>query len=145
MQSLTKNIVINAPLEKIWGLLADVNRTPEWVDGVQESERTGALCDGVGMRWRERCLFERQNIDMEHEITEWQPRQKAVIRSVLPMNGSMTRSLQFAPTPNGIEVSIQVEWDLGIAGMLLGEKKIREMLEASFEKTLEQWKVKTEL
>ena len=93
MNLLTKNILIKAPLERIWNLLADVTRTPEWVDGVKESERTGAVREGGGMRWRESCVLDRQHIEVEHTMTVWEPMRKAVIQSTLPMNGSMTRAL----------------------------------------------------
>jgi carbon monoxide dehydrogenase subunit G len=140
MNSLKKQILINAPLKKIWSILADVTRTPEWVDGVKESERTGAITEGKGLRWREACELDRQHIEVEHEMTVWEPMRRAVIQSKLPMNGSMTRALIFDPKPGGAEISAEFQWDLGIAGMILGEKKVRDILDRSFENTLANWK-----
>jgi hypothetical protein len=65
---------------------------------------------------------------------------RAVIQSKLPMNGSMTRALIFDPKPGGAEISAEFQWDLGIAGMILGEKKVRDILDRSFENTLANWK-----
>jgi len=140
MNSLKKNILIKAPLEKIWAILADVAHMPDWVDGVKESERTGAIREGKGLCWRESCVLDRQHIEAEQEMTVWEPMKKAVIQSKLPMNGSMTRSHCFQETPEGVEVSVEVSWDLGIAGMLLGEQKVRNILDQSFENTLANWK-----
>ena len=140
MNSLTKKILINAPIEKIWGILADVSRMSEWVDGVKESERTGEVCEGKGVRWRESCVLDRQHIEVEHEMKEWEPMKRAVIQSVLPMNGSMRRTHDFAEKQEGVEVTAEFSWDLGIAGMLLGEQKVRGILDQSFENTLENWK-----
>ena len=140
MPTLSKSIVINAPLEKIWAIFADIRRTPEWVDGVKESERTGAVREGKGMRWRESCELDRQHIEVEHEMKVWEPVSRAVIQSALPMNGSMTRTLAFDPKPKGVEVTVEFLWDLGIAGMLLGEQKVRNILDQSFENTLANWK-----
>ncbi|MFH0986083.1 MAG: SRPBCC family protein [Candidatus Omnitrophota bacterium] len=140
MNSLKKQIQIKASLETIWAILADVTRTPEWVDGVKESERTGAIREGKGMRWRESCVLDRQHIEVEHEMKVWEPMSKAVIQSVLPMNGSMTRTLVFSPGQEGVEVSVEFLWDLGIAGMLLGEAKVKNILDQSFENTLANWK-----
>ena len=140
MNSLRKQILISAPLEKIWSLLADVTRTPKWVDGVKESERTGAVREGVGMRWRESCELDRQHIEVEHEMSVWEPMRRAVIQSKLPMNGSMTRTLIFDPKPDGVEIAAEFQWDLGIAGMILGEEKVRAILDRSFENTLANWK-----
>ena len=140
MNSLTKKILINAPLEKIWAILADVARTSEWVDGVKDSERTGAVREGKGMRWRESCVLDRQHIEVEHEMTVWEPMIQAVIQSKLPMNGSMTRTLVLSPKPEGVEITVEFLWDLGIAGMILGEEKVRNILDQSFENTLANWK-----
>lgn len=140
MNSLTKKISINAPLEKIWAILADVARTPEWVDGVKESERTGPVREGKGARWRESCVLDRQHIEVEHEMTVWEPMKKAVIQSALPINGSMTRTLALNQKPEGVEISVEFVWDLGIAGMILGEEKVRKILDQSFTNTLANWK-----
>lgn len=140
MNSLTKSILINASLEKIWALLADVARTPEWVDGVKESERTGAIREGVGARWHESCELGRQHIEIDQEMTVWEPMRKAVIQSKLPMNGSMTRTLVFQTKPEGVEITVEFLWDLGIAGVLLGAEKVKNILDQSFENTLANWK-----
>ena len=132
--------MINASLEKIWAILADVRRTPEWVDGVKESERIGAVREGKGARWRESCVLDRQHIEVEHEMKVWEPMSRAVIQSALPMNGSMTRTLVFNQKTEGVEVAVEFLWDLGIAGMLLGEQKVRSILDQSFENTLANWK-----
>ncbi len=140
MNSLTKKILINSSAEKVWNILADVTRTPEWADGVKESERSGVVREGKGTRWRESCVLDRQHIEVEHEMKVWEPMRRAVIQSVLPMNGSMTRTLVFSQKPEGVEITVEFLWDLGITGMLLGEEKVRNILDQSFENTLANWK-----
>jgi carbon monoxide dehydrogenase subunit G len=140
MNSLKKNILINAPLEKVWRILGDVGRMSQWVDGVKESERMGAVKEGKGLCWRESCVLDRQHIEVEHEMVTWEPMTKAVIHSKLPMNGSMTRTHYFHEKPGGVEISVEFSWDLGIAGMLLGEEKVKNILDQSFENTLANWK-----
>lgn len=136
MGTLTKQIGINAPAGKIWEILAAVERTPEWIDGVKESERTGEVREGEGTRWRELSVLERQNIEMEHTMVAWEPMARLKVRSVLPMNGWLERTLELQNVGTGHEVKITVTWDLGIAGMLLGEKKVTGMMENLFEVTL---------
>ena len=140
MNSLTKKILINAPLEKIWAILTDITHTPEWVDGVKESERTGAIREGKGTKWREGCVLDRQHIEVEHEMELWEPMSRAMILSKLPMNGSMMRTHIFSEAAGGVEVAVEFSWDLGIAGMILGEEKVRNILDQSFENTLANWK-----
>ena len=92
------------------------------------------------MKWRESCVLDRQHIEAEHEMVAWEPMKLAVIQSVLPMNGSMMRTHVFSEKPDGIEVAVEFGWDLGIAGMLLGEAKVKNILDQSFENTLANWK-----
>lgn len=140
MNSLKKEIFIKTSLEKVWAILADVSRMSEWVDGVKESERTGSVKEGVGLRWHESCELGKQCIETENEMTVWEPMSRAVIQSKLPMNGSMSRVHRFFEKPDGVEVSVEFSWDLGIAGMILGEEKVRNILDQSFENTLANWK-----
>ncbi len=140
MNSLKKQILIHASLENVWAILGDVTRMSSWVDGVKESERTGTVKEGTGLRWRESCVLDRQHIEVEHEMVLWEPMTKAVIQSHLPMNGSMKRTHSFHETAGGVEVSVDFSWDLGIAGMILGEEKVRNILDQSFENTLANWK-----
>lgn len=144
MNALTKSILIKAPLEKIWGMLADIHRMPEWVDGVKECERTGTMTEGKGLCWRESCELGRQHIESDNEITVWEPMRHAVIQMKLPMNGVMTRDHVFQTLPEGIQVTVEVRWDLGIAGIILGEQKVRDILDESFSATLANWKDKAE-
>ena len=140
MNTLKKNILIRAPLEKAWRILADIRRMPEWVDGVKECERTGEITEGKGFRWRESSELGKQCIEAENEMTVWEPMNRAVIQSKLPMNGVMIRTHNFESCPEGTRVTIEVAWDLGIAGMILGEAKVRAILDQSFENTLANWK-----
>ena len=140
MNILKKQILIKASLEKVWGILADFRRMPEWVDGVKACERTGEITEGQGLRWRESSELGRQCIEAENEVVVWEPMSRAVIQSKLPMNGVMRRAHDFQRGPDGIQVIIEITWDLGIAGMLLGEQKVRDILDQSFENTLLNWK-----
>ena len=140
MNSLKKQILIKAPLEKVWAILGDVARMSDWVDGVKESERTGSVKEGVGLRWCESCELGKQCIETENEMTVWEPMSRAVIQSSLPMNGTMTRDHHFFEKPEGVEVVVEFSWNLGIAGMILGEEKVRNILDQSFENTLANWK-----
>ena len=52
----------------------------------------------------------------------------------------LSKTLGFSEKPEGVEISVEFLWDLGIAGMLLGEQKVRGILGQSFENTLANWK-----
>ena len=70
--------------------------------------------------------------------------QKTVTETGLPMGGSMQTTAEFTPTAGGAQATIQVEWDLGIVGAMIGEDKLQHMKEKSFNATNEKWKAKAE-
>ena len=144
MGSIQKQIFFNAPLEKVWKVWTDVEKTPEWVEGVQESRITSPVREGRGLEWSEKCLFGKQVIQMDHEMKEWDAQKKTFARTGLPMGGSMETAAEFKPSAQGTEVNLSVEWDLGMVGMIIGEDKLQHMMEKALSLTGEKWKAKAE-
>ncbi|MBI3317456.1 MAG: SRPBCC family protein [Candidatus Omnitrophica bacterium] len=144
MGSIQKQLWFNAPLNKVWDIWVDVEKTPEWVEGVQESRITSAVRSGRGLSWNEKCEFGKKVIQMDHEITEWEEGKKTAIHSGLPMGGSMDRSAQFKATDQGTQVDLMLEWDLGMVGAFFDEGKLQHMMEKSFNATAEKWKARAE-
>lgn len=159
MGQITKQLFFNAPLERVWKVWTEVEKTPEWVEGVQESRVTSSVPDGKGLSWNEKCLFGKKVIQMDHEFSEWEPMKRTVIRTGLPMGGMMERTAEFkrvgagSPRPSKgeetsprhqTEVHVTLEWDLGMVGAMIGEDKLHHMMEKSFDLTAEKWKAKAE-
>lgn len=144
MGQIKKTVSFKAPLEKVWAIWVDVEKTPEWVAGVEESKITSSGKIGKGLEWSEKCLFGSKNIQMEHKFTEWEEGKKTVIESGLPMGGRMERVVEFKAIPDGCEANVEVEWDLGIVGAFFDEAKLQHMMEKSFNQTAEKWKAKAE-
>lgn len=144
MGQIQKQLAFNAPLEKVWKIWTDVEKTPEWVEGVQESRLISATHEGKGLSWNEKCQFGKNVIQMDHEVTEWEPLKRTVIRTGLPMGGSMERVADFKSSGPGTEVNLSLEWDLGMVGAFIEEAKIQHMMEKSFDLTAAKWKAKAE-
>ena len=144
MGQVQKQLFFKAPVEKVWKIWTDVEKTPEWVEGVQESKITSFVKEGKGLEWAEKCLFGKQVIQMDHEIKEWDPLKKTFARTGLPMGGSMETTAEFKTGAQGTEVTLSVEWDLGMVGMLIGEDKLQHMMEKSITLTTDKWKAKAE-
>ncbi len=145
MGQIARQLVFKAPLEKVWGIWADIENYPKWVDGVQESKITSSIRIGKGLRWQEKCLFEIGGLlAVEHEIREWEAGKRVVIQTELPMNGQMSRSVQFYSRKDTTEVGIDMKWDLGLAEAIIGAEPLRQMLEKSLEKTSSNWKAQAE-
>jgi len=145
MGEIQKQLFFKAPLEKVWKIWVDVEKTTEWVEGVQESQITSDVREGKGLAWKEKCLFGKKNvIQMDHEFTEFEPPKKTVIKSGLPMGGTMERVAEFKSSDQGTEVMLSLEWDLGMAGAFIGDDKLQHMMEKSFDLTAAKWKEKAE-
>ncbi len=144
MGSISKQIFFKVPVEKVWGIWTDVEKTPEWVEGVQQSKIISDVREGKGLEWQEKCLFGKQVIQMDHEVKQWEPLKKTFYRTGLPMGGSMETTAEFKAIPEGTEVNLLVEWDLGMVGMMIGEDKLQHMMDKAFTLTSEKWKIKAE-
>jgi uncharacterized membrane protein len=144
MGSISKQIFFNASVDKVWQVWTDVEKTPEWVEGVQSSKIISPNREGKGLEWQEKCQFGKQVIQMDHEIKEWDPKKKTRAQTGLPMGGSMETTADFKQNGAQTEVNLNVEWDLGMVGMIIGEDKLQHMMEKSFNATTEKWKAKAE-
>ena len=144
MGQINKQLFFNARIEKVWKIWTDVEKTPEWVEGVQESQITSTIRDGKGVEWREKCLFGKQVIQMDHKMTDFEPQKRTVVWTGLPMGGTMESTAEFTETSKATEVNIQLEWDLGIVGAMIGDDKLHHMMEKSFDQTAAKWKARAE-
>ncbi len=144
MGEMSRQVFFSVPVEKVWKVWADIEKTPEWVEGVTESRITSAIREGRGMEWREKCLIGGQAVDMEHEVREWETGRKTVYQTTLPMGASMQTAAEFKSSGSGTEVNIEISWSLGMIGMFISEDKFLEMMEKAFSKTSEKWKQRAE-
>lgn len=140
MGELIKKTSFKAPIKKVWGIWADVEKTPEWVKGVRSSEVTSAVREGKGLNWLEKCDVDGQNIQMDHEVVEWEEHSRVLVRSSLPMNGLMEREIKFFQADGHTELEARITWDFGIITLFVGEDKLHQVMEKSFEATLENWR-----
>lgn len=145
MGQLSRQIFFKAPLEIVWKIWTDVEKNPEWVEGVGESRITSAVKSGPGLSWEEHCMFGGKSIPMEHKMVLWEEKKKTVTRTGLPMGGSIQRIAAFRPYGDGgAEVQIDMEWDLGIAAAFFNEDELQAMIEKNFTTTADRWKARAE-
>ena len=83
-------------------------------------------------------------IEMDHEFIEFEPMKKTVIKTGLPMDGSLERVLEFSQSGQTTEIKASISWNLGMIGMFVPEEQIRNALEKSFSMTAQNWKTKAE-
>ena len=144
MNQIKLNFEFNVPAEKVWAVLADITKTPEWVYGVKVSE---ALDEGVarkGFCWEEKVSIDGQNADIQNEFVDWAPHQNAAIKTTVPMGGWMRKQFAFTEENGKTNLEIEMTWNLGILEMLAGPAKVYTALEKSLHKTLEAWQARVQ-
>ena len=145
MGTISKQIFFNAPLGKIWAIWSDVEKTPDWVEGVKESKIISSVREGKGLEWEEKCLMGGQTVQMQHEAREWDVMKKTSYHTKLPMGAVMETHANFCDSVKGqAEMNIEISWNLGILSMMISDEKFEEMIDKAFSKTLERLKIKSE-
>ncbi|HRK62283.1 MAG TPA: SRPBCC family protein [Candidatus Omnitrophota bacterium] len=142
MNQIKLEVEFEAPLEKVWAILADTATTPEWVHGVKQSIVTDEGVARKSFCWEEKVSIDGQNADVSHEFVEWEPMKHAAIKTELPMGGWMRKVFNFSENAGKVKMEIEMTWNLGILEMLAGPAKVHVALEKSLLKTLENWKVR---
>ena len=146
MGQISKQISFKAPVETVWKIWTDVEKTPDWVEGVKESKIVSATKYGPGLTWEERTVFANTPVEMEHKVVVWDEKKKTVTRTSLPMGATMEKITEFrlSSIEGQTEVQIQIEWSLGVASMFITDEKMAEMMEKSLDATALKWKRKAE-
>lgn len=140
MGQISKQLFFKSPLEIVWKIWTDVEKTPEWVEGVRESRIVSSSKYGPGLTWEEKGLFGTTPVEMEHKMVVWEEKKKTVTRTNLPMGATMEKITEFRETQGQTEVQIQIEWSLGTASIFLSDEKMAEMTEKSLDATAVKWK-----
>ena len=71
---------IAAPPERVWALITDLERGPEWSLATLECKLTSEGPPGLGCTYRSVSKFVTSKVVTEHEIVEWVPIRKIVSR-----------------------------------------------------------------
>ena len=142
MNQIKLDVQFDAPVEKVWKILADVTTTPEWVHGVKASIASDEGVARKGFCWEEKISIDGQNADVNHQFVEWAPQSHAAIKTELPMGGWMRKEFNFLEENGKAKMQIEMTWNLGILEMLAGPAKVHAALEKSLHKTLEAWSLR---
>ena len=73
MATYRESILINAPLETVFSVVADIQRMTEIDKGVQKVEILSQIKEGLGVRSRWTQMFDGKLIEWIEEIIEWDP------------------------------------------------------------------------
>jgi uncharacterized protein YndB with AHSA1/START domain len=119
-------VVIEAPLERIWTLLTDVPRWPTWNPAVQSAALRGPLASGVSFVWKS------QGYTVTSTVQDVRPLER------LSWTGKAfgTRAFhvwQLQGTPDGVVVRTEEAFDGWLPRLLKGS------MQKKLDDTLPQW------
>ncbi len=120
MSDFTTEIKIEAPVDRVWGTLADIGSIYEWNPGVKQSHVTTKYQDCIGAA-RHCDLGEKRYLD--ETVVDWEPHQRLTMRIVATNLPLKTADIRFALRPAGggtiVTVSPTYALKFGLLGRLL--------------------------
>ena len=133
MDHVEKTIEIKAPPEKVWALMADLERIPEWAKGYTEREViTSKQRTGVGTTTHEVGVAFGKPYEKDFVIIEWEENKKIAYSSTSgwPWKGSWTMK----PIETGTLFTFAVDFELPFE-----VERLRVSFRKRYEKLLEEW------
>ena len=135
MPSGTVEAEFNAPAERVWAVLTDLENTPQWVPDVISVKRLDPGPIGAGSRLAQVVEVQGRRMDLLVNVTEFDPPRRISHRGTgksVEISGRTT----VVPTEHGCRVTN--EWSLELSGLLklgssIAASWTRRNIEASME------------
>jgi hypothetical protein len=113
--------VIRAPAQRVWAVLVDPLRSPDWEAGLVAMEDVSGPLDDPGASCTQIMSFRRATFDAELEVTEADAPRHRTVRTQPPLTRSALRREVLVETDRGTELTFELSYDRrgGPLGMLL--------------------------
>ena len=144
MLTIHKSIDIDAPAERVFAILADPERLPEYAPGVTSVENIRQTEQHLGDSFRATYAVLGLHFTMSCTVTEHEPPTKSTTRFEGGMKGTWTWRL----SPRGKSTCLTTEMEYEMAGGILGKAMnavlVERMNEKNAERMLENLKLVSE-
>lgn len=104
---------VDAPPEKVFALLGDLTRAPEWVPDLISVEKLGDGPVGVGTRYHEVVKMGSQTSEAELEVTDYDPPRLFAHKG---RGGPSTFTGRFVMEPDGDGTRVTHEYTVQLSG-----------------------------
>jgi carbon monoxide dehydrogenase subunit G len=126
MAHVEESTTIAAPVEEIFGLIADHSRARSWLEGFERFEHLSGPDRGVGARVRAEGRFLGLTVETELEIVEYDPPRRLVSVSTKGVRSHTSWILQ--PSETGTLVSFVGDYSLPFGLRLLGDRALGQLV-----------------
>lgn len=133
MTHIERSIEIKAPIERVWELISNVERIPEWARNyAQTVQITSKQRRGVGVTTHEVGVAFGKPYEKDFVVKEWVEKRKIVFErtSGWPWKGSWI----LKPTRDGTLLTYPVDFELPFE-----VPRMKEVFSKKYEKLLEEW------
>jgi len=130
---IEKTIEIKAPVEKVWALISDAERIPEWAERYTEKVTiTSKQLRGVGATTHEIGVAFGKPYEKDFVAIEWVDKEKIVFENTTgwPWKGSWIMK----PTKEGTIFTYTVDFELPFEA-----ERLKEVFRKRYEELLEKW------
>jgi len=110
---LERNIVIHAPAERVWGVLVDPVRSPDWEAGLVAVERADALLDEADASCIQVMNFRGRTLEGECQVTEAFAPHTRVVRIQPPLTRMALRRERLVETDAGTQLTLELDYETG--------------------------------
>jgi uncharacterized protein YndB with AHSA1/START domain len=130
---IEKSIEIKAPVEKVWALISDAEREPEWAEGyVEKVTITSKQLRGLGAATHEVGVAFGRPYEKNFVATEWVDKEKIVFEST---SGWLWKGAWIMkPTEDGTMFTYTVDFELPFEA-----ERLKEVFRKRYEELLEKW------
>ena len=146
MPKVRSEIKIGAPPERVWAVLIDPERLPQFnVTIVEVSDATGPL-DQVGATYQAVSKVYGRRIEGRWEVTEVTPLRRTVQRGSGAAGASATVDGTIEPSGDGTRAAVEVDYQLpaGFLGEVANKLFVERSVERDVRHTLENLKALVE-
>ena len=130
---IEETVEIKVPVEKVWALISDLERIPEWAKGYTEREViTSKQRTGVSTTTHEVGVAFGKSYEKDFRVVEWVEKKKIVFESTTgwPWKGSW----MMKPTKEGTMFTYTVDFELPFEA-----ERLKEVFRKRYEELLEKW------
>jgi uncharacterized membrane protein len=142
MARIRRTTEVNASPDRVFSLLTDLDRLPEWATIVVETRDVSALPLRAGCTFRQTLRVVGREVESEWRVTELEHDRRVAYEAMAPGGGSMTMRQTVAPRDAGSQIELEIDYELpgGLLGELVDRAFVEEQNEHEADRSLRNLK-----
>ena len=139
---ISRQRLIKASPQAIWGLIAPVERIPEWLSGAETAQHASGPAEGVGRRQRVATVLHGLDVEIDQEVIAWERNKTLGVRYLRQVSQgremvgvrNFRMAVTLSPEDGGTQTRVEYTWDarwgiawlfsLLMAGRVMGKEML---------------------